>query len=196
MKSLLIFLFFQIALLLPLAAGMNYPAEIKNVNGSPALFINGKRTFPMALRWLTGRHPGEKHFHTPDGVIEDFAKHGVKIVFCGTELGWRGIGKFDYSEIDRHIAKIIANKDVYIILAIDMRSMNYWFPKQFPDEQLILKKNGKLVPQPRVAGSYFSDKLRTHLGDALQRYIRHIEERNWASRVIGYQIRFVRVFLQ
>ena len=188
MKSLLCTLFAILYFSLPLQAAGNYPGVIKNVNGSPTLFINGKRIFPMALRWLTGRHPGEKHFHTPDGVIEDFAGHGVKIVFCGTELGWRGIGKFDYSEIDRHIAKIIANKDVYIILSIDMRSMNYWFLKQFPDEQLILKKNGKLVPQPRVAGSYFSDKLRTHLGDALQRYIRHIEERNWASRVIGYQI--------
>lgn len=176
-------------------ADVKYPAKIVKGENGVELEINGRRCYPMASRYLWNwRGSAEKVYLATPGPVKDFSRQGVKIAFVGTELGWRADGKSDYTRVDRMIEKALEDPSVYIIPAIDMRWANGWWQAQNPDERFMRMVKGKVEPRngASTTASFFSEKFLNEASEALRNYIRHIESKNWAPRVIGYQVNWGR----
>lgn len=173
----------------------NYPARLVKGKSGMVLEINGKRCYPHASRFLwnwSGK--GEKVYLAEPAPVKEFSKQGVKIAFVGTELGWRPEGKYDYTHVDKMIGKALEDPSVYIIPAIDMRWETVWWQRVNPGERFMRIVKGKIEPRNggSTTASFFSDKFRDEASEAVRNYIKHIEEKKWAHRVIGYQINWGR----
>ncbi len=183
------------SLFLAYGADSKYPARLVKGKYGMELEINGKRCYPHASRYLWGwSGKAAKVFLTSPGPVKDFSKKGVKIAFVGTELGWRAGGKYDYSHVDRMIEKALEDPSVYIIPAIDIRWTTVWFQNENPGERFMRMVKGKVEPRNggSTTASFFSDKFRDEASEAVRNFIKHIEEKNWAHRVIGYQVNWGR----
>lgn len=166
----------------------NYPGKLKRQDGRIFLEIHGKQIYPSGLRWWLGKK-ADKDFYAEPGVVKDFSGQGIKIVFLSTSLGWKEDGTYDYTAIDRAVEKILKESSVYIIPAIDMRWGTAWWNKKNPGERYMRMVKGVVTPRGGSStASFFSDRFRVKAETALRNYIRHMEEKGYASRVIGYQV--------
>lgn len=78
-----------IILLSLLAFAADYPAQIKQVNGTPTLFIDGKPVYASALRInIEDGSVSKFMFRKGDNAFRQFAEAGTPVFFIGTnEIG-------------------------------------------------------------------------------------------------------------
>lgn len=170
------------------AAAANYPGAIKMNNGAPTLYINGNPVSSTAMRWLPYRNYDEP---VP---FKEFSSAGIKVFMLGTDVGWHGEGKFNYDKIDKLIEGALKKSPgSYLVMSIYLRAHMHWFPAKYPAERFTYMKNGKLETKvgSRTA-SMFSKKFKDGASEAVEKYVRHMEEKGYAKRIIGYQINWGR----
>jgi beta-galactosidase len=174
-------------------AGENYPGSLKMHNGSPTLYIGNTPVSSTALRWLAYRDYDEL-ISAESTPLEKFNEAGVKIVVLGIGVGWSGEGKYDYEKIDKVVGRFLKNcPDSYLVMSIYLRRDMYWFPAKYPDERFTYEKDGKLRTKTgHVTASLFSKKFETGASEALKRFVRHMEEKGYAKKIIGYQVNWGR----
>ncbi|HUT95893.1 MAG TPA: beta-galactosidase [Thermoguttaceae bacterium] len=166
-------------------------AEIKPHNGVPALFLNGK---PNAAMTYMTYHPEAKHFAS-------FGKAGVDLVsFSATSdfshYGlappvWIAPEQFDYSTFDRRVLLILeANPEAYLIPRVYISSPPWW-DEQHPEELVVWHDGARDRMQgggKKTVPSWASDKWRKDAGEALRRFIRHVQSMPYADRFLGYHV--------
>ncbi len=164
-------------------------AEIKDLNGSPALFINGKPFFPMIYSQIP--HIDEKH-------AEQFTKAGIQLYEINfvlgdfVRLGWKGEGLYDFSEFDRIIFNLLrVNPEAYFFPRLWLEPPGWWIDAH--PEELQRYADGTTWDKNDVFGgtkwpSFASERWLKEEGEALKKFVEHIQSSPYAERCIGYHI--------
>jgi len=164
-------------------------AEIKPLNGSPALFINGEAFFPMIYSQIP--QIDERH-------ARQFSKAGVVLYEINDVLGdfirkgWQGEGKYDFSEFDNTVFQLLrANPNAYFFPRIWLEPPDWWITAH-PEE---LQKYADGTGWDKQDGfwgtrwpSFASQLWLKQEGEALRRFIEHIQSSPYAERCIGYHL--------
>jgi hypothetical protein len=175
-------------------------ARIGPFNGAPTLFINGAPQFAM---WYYQNVPPKQ----PE--IAAFGQVGVNVItgrlipaspansrFYPTwpDLpfgGWIGPGKYDYSEMDRIITKVLeANPDAYFVPRVAVGAPIWWMDAY--SEEAVRMADGTGWVNNDWGGtkreSFASLKWRQDAAEAMRRLIRHVYDSPYGDRVIGYHL--------
>ncbi|NCO33600.1 MAG: hypothetical protein GW893_06990 [Armatimonadetes bacterium] len=156
---------------------------VPGVSG-PQLVVNGKPTNPTQTWFIKF---DELH-------AQNARRAGVKIwtVECD-DMGWKGPGKYDYSEIDERMHALLdVDPDVWLILSYDLSSrFQVWWIDSHPEALCRTEsgdeKIGDYAGARRRVPSFASPVWRQAFLDAQTRLIRHLAESPFASRIIGFQ---------
>ena len=173
-------------------------AEVKKVNGSPALVIDGKAWPPMAMT---------TRFHKPE-YIKRLGESGLKVFFLMTNTDWLRPGKDDTDEhgMRQHepggMEAFVRNAetlleqvpDAYIIVRIGLHPPVDWMEEN--KEELITYQDGSHEPailssevhMDEIPGmySFASGKWQEAAGKALKEFCDEVDSLPFADRVIGY----------
>lgn len=173
-------------------------AKIENINGSPAVVIDGKPYPPMAMT---------TRMKKPD-YLKSLGESGIKIYFIMTNTSWLRPGKtwIDENGVEQHeqsgVEKFILDAemllenvpDAYIIVRIGMHPPVEWMNEN-PDElmkfndgthrEAILQSE---VHKDVVPGMYslHSEKWRRDGDKALNDFCDEVEKLPFADHIIGY----------
>ncbi len=177
---------------------MNTLVEVRNYNGAPALFINGKPKFggiymfdstDKALKYLI------KEFSQADVHIYSFVYPFYKY--------WKREGGIEFNAFAKVVEKILMqDKEAYIIPRVSVTTPEWW-DKEHPEELIVYdvnKINPKLFKtayskwESRKGGdgykqpSYASELWRKESSKRLIQLVNCIQNSKWGNRVIGYHI--------
>ena len=168
-------------------------ANVQPLNGSPALFVNGKPQPGL----------GYMSYHWDQPYLTGFAQAGVHLVSCTTTSDyhlyglapdvWLGPGQYDYSGLDARLATILdQDPEAYLLLRVYMCSPEWW-DRQHPGELVVFNNDQRELPpqggeRKRTYPSFASTAWRADAADALTRFIQHVEGSPFGNRVIGYQL--------
>lgn len=179
-----------------------YRAEVKNENGRPRLYVNGREMQPVVYgmsdiaAWRTWLPEPQKN-------IKFFAQEGVKIVLIDSELrhSWKQDGTVDISNIRKDIRGVLdVSPDAPVIVRIHINAP-YWWTLENRD-QVVEFGDGPWVDdrktddvrlikndQPRVMRiSLASKKWLKESGEVLGKACRELASTPEGSRVIAFQI--------
>ena len=179
--------------LLTLAAPTHLPvAKVENVNGAPALVVNGETHSGMAYMTYA---PTPEHFY-------DFGDAGIRLYsFSATPTEstynlatecWIAPDTFDYTQLDERVAMVLqAYPDAMILPRLFLGTPPWWAMANV--EELVTYDPGSGEPEPfmlngkRVA-SWASEKWRNDTAKALRKFVGHVEESSYGGHVIGYHL--------
>ncbi|MBC7328355.1 beta-galactosidase, partial [bacterium] len=164
-------------------------AEIRDLNGSPALFINGKPFFPMVYSQIP--FIDEKH-------VQQFTKAGIELYEINHVLGefirrgWKGPGKYDFSEFDDLIFKLLrVNPNAYFFPRLWLEPPDWWI-QTHPDELQLYADGTGWDKSDQFGGtkwpSFASQIWLKEEGEALRKFVEHIQSSPYAERCIGFHI--------
>jgi len=164
-------------------------AEIKELNGSPALFINDKPFFPMVYSQIP--YIDEKH-------AEQFTKAGVQLYEINyvlgefTRRGWKGDGQYDFSEFDKIILNLLrVNPNAYFFPRLFLEPPDWWIDAH-PEELQKYADGTGWDKKDQFGGtkwpSFASELWLKEEGETLKKFIEHIQSSPYAERCIGYHI--------
>ncbi|MBI4976867.1 MAG: beta-galactosidase [Spirochaetes bacterium] len=165
----------------------NPTAFIGNHAGVPALHINDTPWYPMAM--MPYCFGGSNSIDS----CRDFAAAGVDLYSdiistgaftVGGKLLWLDEGKYDFSDVDARIKKVIAaNPKARILVRIKVESPKWWTDRH-PDEHSYYSANNAIRDSGQ--NSLASEVWETSYERMLRDFIRHIEASDYVSHVIGY----------
>jgi hypothetical protein len=162
-------------------------ADVRNHNGSPALFLDGKPAFP-AINWVSGPTPDKWDF---EERARRSAETGIHIyafdVGKGTEWVGPGPGRkgnFDFSTVEARFGRVIeADPMALFHLRIYLETGHGdWWEKAHPEECEVLsdgRRNGM---------SFASRVWLDGAKDFLRSYIAHFRRVGLYDRVIACQV--------
>lgn len=164
------------------------PFTIRNHQGAPTLFKNGKPVFPL-LFWQS---------EVLDRDAHAFYDAGVEIFSCFRSQHkyasyWTGEGEYEFSGLDHYLREFHKQvPDAYCIPRISVRAPEWWLEKN-PEEVC-----GYAVDAPRsgIEGpwqgtfheSFASEKWKKEMGEAFRMLIRHMKESDYADCIVGIHI--------
>ena len=161
-------------------------AEVRQHNGTPTLFLDGKPVFAH-YQWLTSSPTPEQLLN--GDAIREFAKAGVHLIAfdVGTGAEWVGPGPgreghFDFSLVEGRLRKMLeADPEALFHLRIYME-MGEWWNALYPGEREIID-DGRPLNQ-----SYASLVWRAQSKEYLSAYAAHLKKIGLADKVIAWQV--------
>jgi len=162
-------------------------AEVKPLNGSPALFFDGKPVFP-AINWVSGPRPDGWDF---EEQARRSAQTGLHIYAfdVGKGMEWIGpgpgrAGDFDFSTVEVRFGRVLkADPGALFHLRVYLETGHGdWWEKAHGDECEILsdgRRNGM---------SFASNVWREQAKEFLRAYIGHFRKTGLYDRIIAYQV--------
>ncbi len=152
------------------------PFDIRSSNGMTALHYQGK-PIPAVF---TDLRPG-----TPTDVMEITAAAGGHLYrICEVDLGWKGIGQFDYTPLLARLkALLVADPQAHCLLVVTVDAPQWWLAAH-PEEGVVYCDQEGTTP----AVSWASRRWMTETGNALTRMVRYLAESEEGRRCIGYQL--------
>jgi hypothetical protein len=171
----------------PLRESFSY--QVKDHNGTPTLFIDGKPVF-YATWWLPA--PEVEGWARAEFARNNAAETGVHIyAFDVGRLEWTGPGKdrtshFDFSTVEARLHQILredpqARFHFRIYFEMNER-MRQWWHDMYPEEVEITSDGS------RYRQSFASCIWREQVKDFLRSYISHLQKIGLDDRVIAYQV--------
>jgi len=161
-------------------------AEVKIYNGRPALFLNGRPTFP-GLWWVTA--PASDRWDFSEAAKRS-TETGIHIYAFDVGKGTEWIGPntspsrpFDFSTVEARFGRILdADPRALFHLRIYLETGHGdWWEKEHPGECEVLsdgRRNGQ---------SFASLVWREQAKEFLRAYARHFEKIGLSERVLSYQ---------
>ncbi|MCE5345555.1 MAG: beta-galactosidase [Bacteroidales bacterium] len=166
-------------------------SEVKQFNGKPTLFVNGKPYFPMAFisyypklfRYKNMRESGMRFFSLSitlgDRFVAAYRKGKVRLDKKGI---WDGPDKIDYDLFDKSINEILeVAPDAFIFPRIFCDSPSWW--DSFHPSETSRTYEGLPLRQ-----SFSSIVWRNETAEVLRKIVRHISESPYADRIIGIHV--------
>lgn len=148
-------------------------AQVKNYNGAPALFIDGKVYPPM---FATIRTIDDNTSHADEDYYRHLGESGIKVFFLICDTEWLKPGAFKLFKEEAELL-LRAVPDAYIVMRIGMHAPPLWC-KENPDETLTYsdgkKKSVFLFTESYRAEytdgfySFASEKWRADAAEALK----------------------------
>ena len=147
-------------------------SEIKKTPQGARWFINGKVFYPV-WGYIWSRLGTE--FGAPKLNLQKLTPPGW----------WTGIGKYDFSAVDRYVHQILnAHPDRLIMLEISASLPKEWVDKY--KSELACHEDGTISPYHGKPFSYASEIARQEMKNAIQQFIKYAEEAPYSSRIVGY----------
>jgi hypothetical protein len=173
-------------------------SEVRAVRGGARLFLNGDEVYPF---WGTSLHLLE--------TISNYTSAGINLIHpvLGMESGWQGPGTYDWSLIDRFLAKLLEIvPGAYFLPRLQLDTPEWWkdahpdelisygLPTSAEEYGIIRKENLPVLEGGHVlrAGrelreaSFASSVWRADTSEMLRAFLRHVETSPLVSRMIGY----------
>ncbi len=167
-------------------------AQVEMRNGAPCLFINGTP------------HPGTSYMtYHPDGKnFGDIGRAGVHLYsFSATPTEstynlaapcWVASEAFDYSGMDDRAHLLLENDPEAVFFPRVYLGTPPWWADAHPDDLVTFDpRDGEpqvFVLMGKRVASWASETWREDTAEALRRFIAHVEESDYADRVIGYHV--------
>ncbi len=163
------------------AMGLRADVKVKPHQGEPALFIDGKPSFPMWLfQWRILRE---------DAVA--FAKAGFQVYTFDLPMGWSGPGKYDYAEVDRIMIELLdANPNALVVPRVTVGAPAWWV-EAHPDQAVRFADGTGWVDNDwggTKHESFASLEWRKDAGEAMERLVRHMLASPYSDRLIGIHV--------
>ena len=172
-------------------------AEIRPTHGTPMLYINGVRN--PATSYMT-YEPDEKNFKAfgETGVhLYSFSATPTESSYGLAPLCWKSEHEFDYANLDARAHMLFkSDPDAFFFPRLYLGTPAWW-AEQHPDD-LVRYDPGDGIPQifthlidsKREGGiaSWASEQWRQDSMEAIRKLIRHVEQSDYADRVIGYHL--------
>ncbi len=161
----------------------NLESEVKMQDGVPVLHVNGAPIYPMIANGYEREKPG---------IMEAFKAVGHNIAALWidgpvTTQWWVGPEQYDFSVIDDKITAILDFDPDKLILPITWAAPPPWWGEVYPDE-IAGFSDGKTWGYYRATASFSSEQWRQDATKAMDAFVRYIESRPYASRVLGYWV--------
>jgi len=158
-------------------------AEVRNHNGFPALFIDGKPNPGLMMV--------AHSIECPDYVVE-FGKADVHLINLDLSMIYRpGTTDFDTAEIDRRVYNILdAQPDALLMPRIFVDSPPGWLQAN-PDHAITYQDGSKQVDADwpiGMQGTWASDAWKESASNELIRFIEYIESTDYGDRFFGYHL--------
>jgi len=159
-------------------------AEIKDYNGTPTLFLDGK---PVFDGMMIGGHPTPEGFplknctqYYRDAGVHLYAyDFGQGIDWCGPRPGKEGVYNFENMEMRfTRLIEIDPLARFHLRLQLEMPD---WWQKLHPEE-CELASDGR-----RLCQSFASKLWRDEAKDYLRAFIKHLQKLGLGDRIIAYQ---------
>jgi Beta-galactosidase len=160
-------------------------SEVRELNGVPVLFVNGKLTSQvLAAPYRDPQRNGIADFN-------DFRAAGVTIYNLYLRFAWTGPQTYDFSGVDRKLDAYLAIDKSVLFLPRILLTPGTWFAKQFPDE-ISQRDDGTPAGMFRSqnAGnnpSFSSSAYRELSHQAMTAFIHHLEDK-YGDHMVGYQV--------
>jgi hypothetical protein len=156
-------------------------ADIRSLNGAPALWIDGAPAFPLLL------------MSTPEGVreLQGLGFEGTHLYTADPPGWWVGIDRYDFSGFDAHLAELLAvDPQALVIPRIQLDAPGDWMDAH--PEELIVYATTDTEANPSWGGarhaSWASEPWKAAADAALRALLRHAAAQPWAQAVIGWHI--------
>lgn len=157
-------------------------AEFKDLNGTQALYINGKpvpnMTYVLPDYQSFMNAQTDQYLHDAGVCV---TRVRTKITANGSENIWLGPGEYDFTEIDNRIYAALANhEDTYLMVQLMMDVPNWW-KQANPDEMMVSSEEDGQKDNVSFASKKFAD-------DALEAnlaLIEHMKQQPYYNRIIG-----------
>ncbi len=167
-------------------------AEVKNHNGTPTIFINGKPHNGMAYAAYRPNFEVFKDFTSVNVDLFTICATPTESGYNISPTAWVDENTYDYTHLDKRVEMVLAaNPKAYIFPRLYVHAPRWW-SIQNPDELVIAEKPdgtryvfdhlGKPAP------SWASKKWRQDTIKGLQKLIEYIESSPYANNFIGYHI--------
>jgi hypothetical protein len=162
-------------------------AQLRPLNGAPALFLNGR---PRPAVWYRGTVDLNDEFGRRQ--ITNFRDAGVHqfTYYARLDKTWLGPGKYDFSQWDRAVREILAlDPQGYVLLMPNLVPPTWWLDSH--PQELVRYATGEAldsydesfrVRRPSLASPAWLQDA-SALWCAL---VTHIERQPWGKRVIGW----------
>lgn len=172
-------IFPMLVCLLPMAAALAADqvkpvrAEIKPLNGAPAIFVDGNPIFGMGF---------VRSMNVADKYITEMAGAEVHVFMDDFGFGNHVEGKYDFTGMERSIEHFLSlDPDAYFIPRLGITAPKWWQEK-YPEERCTFA-DGSVGPQ-----SFASERWREDMARDLTALIKHIRNSKYADRVLGFLI--------
>ncbi len=181
---------------------MTYNAEMKNVDGSVGLYINGEKTAPV-LYALSDIPASRSNTAQAQRNISNFARAGVNLVQVDTKLGlgWHKSTPVEFDGIQAEIAGALdANPDAGIMIRLHMNPP-YWWIRDNPDECVLVNgepgvddgEQDRLIrgdAENSLRASIASEKWLSEASELLAKLCRAICDTEEGKHVIAIQVAY------
>ena len=181
---------------------MVYTAEIKTVDGSVGLYINGEKTAPV-LYALSDIPASKSNTAQAQRNIANFARAGVNLVQVDTKLGlgWHKSTSVEFDGIQAEIAGALdANPDAGIMIRLHMNPP-YWWIRDNPDECALHDgvlgcddgEQDRLIRgdnENSLRASIASEKWLDEVSDLLAKLCQYLQGTEEGDHVIAIQVAY------
>lgn len=161
-------------------------AHVKNHNGTPALYLDGKPVFAGML-WLSSDQVDANGDHFNADAIRDFAEAGLHLYAFGLGAEWCGPGAgreghFDFSGLEPQLQAIRkADPQAIFHLRIYLETAPWW-NTLYPEECEVASDG------TRLNASYASDVWQAHCKEYITRTIDYLKSIGMYDCTVAYQV--------
>lgn len=182
-------------------------AQIKYIDNSPKLFINGENTLPVFYGLSDIPGAGSNTYQAWKN-IRNFSKKGINIVCCdtGLHIGWRKSAPYDAEPVIEEVNGVLdANPDAGVIIRLHLNPP-YWWLRDNPDELIKYQQpdgsihggtdNGeqdrllRFDADENIRVSFGSEKWKKEAGELLIATLNALQACDAGDRIIGIQVAY------
>lgn len=175
-------------------------SQVDSRDGSPALYIDGKKTPPIVFG-LSDIPGSATNTVYAQRNIANFAAQGIHLVMIDTELrlGWHKLSPFEWEPLQEEIAAAMqADPEINVIIRLHVNPP-YWWLRDNPDELVIYKDqpgvdDGDYLRLIRgdmeyhMRASLASRKWLEEAGECLKQFCQNVWDTPEGRAVLGIQV--------
>jgi len=152
------------------------PFDCRLHNGAATLHRNGKPLSGVFLDLLPD---------TASAAIIDAAESGIHLYrLLGVDLGWNGMGQFNYATLESRLETLFAaDPNANFLMEVSVDAPKWWLAAHPEERAVYCEQEGT---EPIV--SWASRRWMTEAGNALARLVRFLALSAYGRACIGYQI--------
>jgi len=155
-------------------------SEVREHNGTPALYVNGKLTSQVLA---APYRPGTADF-------ADFLQAGITIFDIYLRFPWTAPETYDFSRDDQIMDEYLKLAPKALFMPRILLSPGPWWCKEFPNDYSMRDDGspaGMFGAQPPCNPSLASEKYRELSHKAVTAFISHVEGK-YGDNILGYQV--------